>query len=204
MKNKVLIAGAAGVLVLLAVLLLKLRADTDEAAKPEPEASDPVATRPDTPSPSPSPAPDRAARPAPANPGISTPASPGASMSTPGDGGVPQNRIVRDHRGEPNNATRSPIVPDTVAAIRRAVTPYVKTCAEPLARANQKGAIQVQLTAVASGGKVAIQDVTVSQKDIDDPAFVECVTKAYTQLVIDAPDSQGDAQYKLLMPFPVP
>jgi hypothetical protein len=97
----------------------------------------------------------------------------------------------------------SPIGPDTVVAIRQHVTPLVQACGRDLP-AGQKARVIAVVRATSTAGKVAHSDIRVKVQDGENPALVACITKAFEQTVIDAPPGQGDASYKLALPFDLP
>jgi hypothetical protein len=201
-SGKWLIGGAATLLVVLGVLMWKLERETasvgggttDREASPPARGAPsegPAARRPPVGAPDP----------------IRAAAGSATAPDESGDGGpVPLTRIVRDHTGETNTAPKSPIVPDTVAAIRREVTPKVQACIAQVPNVGTlppKSRIQVELVAVSTGGKIAVKDAQGKTFEFEDAPFVACVQKAYNELRFDAPASQGEAEYSLLMTFPL-
>ena len=186
--------GVIAALVLLGGLLWATRRGGEpRAATPptyEPAASD--APRPEL-------TPTRQARPAPsepsADPGPSAPtATPPAPTSTP-------ERIVHDHSGEVNKAAKSPLNPDTIFSVRKAIQPLVQACAEPMTRAGTEVKTTVVAKVTVTGGKMTISDPVISHPTFKDEAFDECVSKAYAQLALDAPAGQSDTTYKIAQPF---
>jgi hypothetical protein len=194
MKPRYLIAGAALVALLLVGLLWMMRhhEPPPTSASVSPPAQEALRV---VPTPSAAPAPPTS---------TSAPVTEAPPAEPILDRDVPDpNRIVHDHSGQPNNAKKSPLAPDTIFAVRQAVTPAVKSCAEPLARSGVKGGVTVVAKVTIAGSKVTTSEPTVKHPDFKDASFDDCVTKAFAQLSLAAPGSQTDAVYKLALPFDV-
>jgi hypothetical protein len=165
----------------------------------EPRAADPPTYEPaasDTPRPDLTPT--RQARPAPSEP------SPGTAAVAPGVAPAPTStpdRVVHDHSGEENTAAKSPLNPDTIFSVRKAIQPLVAACAEPMTRAGTEVKTTVVAKVTVTGGKMTISDPVISHPTFKDEAFDECVSKAYAQLALDAPAGQTDTTYKIAQPF---
>jgi len=197
MKNRILYLGGAVVALLLVGLLWVVRAGggggTSAASVKPPDAA-----------PGPASVPPARVPPVSAPPDVAPAASsalPANVASVPSEPTDANGNIVHDHSGEKPPA-RSPIIPDTVVAMRRTLTPLMKTCTDALAKG---GTTSGTLTLVAelnvAGGKVSATTVQVSHKDFKDDAFDACVSKALGDLAMDAPAGQTDASYKVALPF---
>jgi hypothetical protein len=166
----------------------------------EPRAADPPTYEPaasDTPRPDLTPT--RQARPAPSA-GEPTPAPPTDTGTAPAPTSTPE-RIVHDHTGEENKAAKSPLSPDTIFSVRKAIQPLVAACAEPMTRAGTEVKTTVVAKVTVAAGKMTISDPVISHPTFKDEAFDACVSKAYAQLALDAPAGQSDTTYKIAQPF---
>lgn len=197
MKQKwLLVAGAAGVLALLGGLVFLLRDGGASAASPSEPAAAPSAPSPTAAAPSPRPAPSRPTPTAPA---------PGARLAAPAPD-EPPPRERRDHRGQGPTGAPSPIQPETTGALRGALTPVMKQCSARLRDANppKNGYLFATFKATVRGGRVFMSDVTIQQREINDPDVVACAQRAFEQLVVTAPEGQPDGTDRMGMGFNVP
>ncbi len=205
MKRKLLLGGAIAVAALLCGLLWAMREGANAAA-PQAIADEPATPgEPAAPVTPRIPAPGRPARELP--PPVPVPIAADRLATGPALGGRrldDPNTIVSDHSGEPKVARRSPITPDTMFQVRTAITPIVKDCASHLAGLGKKGRATVVADIKIVGGKASTSAPVISVVDFEDEAFTACVAKAFSELVIDAPEAQADASYQIALPFPVP
>jgi hypothetical protein len=119
---------------------------------------------------------------------------------------VTQPTIVRDHtnRDEPP-APRSPIDPNTVAAVRTAILPKVTACAAPLRTQVPpvKGRLSAIVSVQAAGGTVSVTDVQLKPNGFDNTEVLDCIREAFATMSVAA-EGQADAKDRLYLPFDIP
>jgi hypothetical protein len=205
----------AGAAVVAAVLALIVTSRPDSAARPEtgpaPPASPTVAHRPE---PSPSP---RVADATSAARG-SRSASDRDHRELVRDDGTP----VRDHRTDSNadpDLSASPVVPlkrarvhpDVIVAVRRALRPIVKQCAQDYAADIQAEArLRVRLAVSIASGALTVGEVDVDSANVRDRALATCVGEAARTLAPAERDLPTVAEHEdvshhmLTFPFRLP
>jgi hypothetical protein len=165
-------------------------------APPPPGASEPrVVPSADTPA---APPPGAPAPPAGAVVGSQPPRPPAADDPA----GPPE---VRDHRGGGPTAPPSPLKPATVAAVRQALEPQLRACADGLASDSPRPLRFVAHSTLRSGSaRVTSHGLRLTGAEALGPQFADCVGRAYATLSSDVGEDQADGEDMVHMPWTIP
>lgn len=208
MTKKILLGVAAlAVVAMIVGLLVSLRSVESTASTQAPAPSAPAAPS----------APEPRVEPATTTPAAAQPGAPATSGApVPADGPRPATGPsaaeepagppeIRDHRGGGPTAPPSPIRPASIAAVRQALEPQIRACAEGLAGDSPRPLrFTAHSTLRAGGARLTSHGLRLTGAEALGPQFADCVGRAYATLSTDAGDDQTDGEDLVHMPWTIP